>query len=224
MKITIRNGFEKSNCQIGLPDLQVVIDVFRASSTTLALLKVNVKELIIANDLEIIKDFHSKGYYIISEVFNLGIDNSPTLVLKGNYAEKKTLLKTSNLTMAISENFNSASMIIGAFNNISALVQFIFKKNPDWVEIIPAGLMKIKQANPEDMECAKLLEAKLQGNDYIPNWKKIEERVDQKIQEESRPQFYVDDLQHSLKIDFTSDIPLVKKIDDFSYSVTQALI
>ena len=152
-------------------------------------------------------------------MFDLGIDNSPTLVLTGNYDGQKTILKTSNLTLAISENYSPSKMLIGAFNNVSALTRYITQQSPFWVEIIPAGSMKLKQENTEDNECAHLLKALLEGDRYSPDWRAISEKVNRKISEKTKPQFYIDDLKHALNLDITSIVPVIEKRDGYSFSV-----
>lgn len=221
MRVTIRNGFDSYFER--RPSAQVVIDVFRASSTTIALLESNVSDLVVANDLSVIKSFHEKGYHVVSEVFDLGIDNSPTLVLEGAFSNKKALLKTSNLTTAISDNYCQSKMYIGCFNNIGSLSKHILNEKFDWVEIVPAGLMARRTENPEDTECAYMLESLLVGKKYEPNWQLIQEKIDRKLNEQIRPQFYINDLHHSLKINFSSVVPLVEKVDDSSFRISKIL-
>lgn len=220
MRVTIRNGFTPSKSD-DFPSAQLVIDVFRAATTTISLLEAQVAELVIANDFEIVKDFHSKNYLIVSEVFDLGIDNSPTLVSKKDLSHQKALLKTSNLTTAISSNFSRSDMFITCFNNLGALTDYFLNYPVDWIEIIPSGHMHRKVETPEDSECALLLKALLENREYEPKWSMINEKVDLRLSQEKTPTYLKSDLEHSLELSTTAIIPRVRKNDDGSFLVTR---
>lgn len=86
MQVNIRPGYEPSNSLV-IPDVRILIDVFRASTTTLAILESNARKLVIANDFDLIQNLSGQGYLVVSEVYDLGVDNSPTLIKK-NESEK----------------------------------------------------------------------------------------------------------------------------------------
>lgn len=88
MNIKIRNGFEDRTSN-WIPEVSIVIDVFRASTTSLAILEKKPSEYLMANDLNLIQDLLKNSYRLVSEVYDLGVDNSPTLVRKNILSGEK---------------------------------------------------------------------------------------------------------------------------------------
>src|SRR3989338_5231842 len=85
--------------------------------------------------------------------------------------DKKAVIKTDNGTRAIFAAKNASEILIGCFLNAKALLEYIKKKNPQSVDLIPIG----RQGKPaiEDELFAEyfkqLLESKNTSFDYCKN-------------------------------------------------------
>ncbi|MHA7129019.1 2-phosphosulfolactate phosphatase [Algoriphagus namhaensis] len=116
----------------------VVVDIFRATSTMVAALANGVTEIRTFASLEECKAMAARGFLIAgerngltAEGFELG--NSPIAYLNGTYAGRKLAMTTTNGTLAISKSHGAAEILIGAFPNLSATIQYIQSKDQDVV-------------------------------------------------------------------------------------------
>ncbi len=210
MKISLRPGYEPE-MPTTIPDVRVIIDVFRASTTTLAILENGAQSLFIANDFDLLKTFSEDGYLIVSEVFDLGIDNSPTLVKSNGVLNRKVVLKTSNLTTALEKNISS-KVIIACFNNLGAVFDHLMTSQYQDIEIIPAGHMADHQMNFEDLHCAEILKGSLKDRKLlVPNKSAFEIRIDEIFKSKPRPQHYIEDLNLAIKPNISKSVPAVIK-------------
>jgi 2-phosphosulfolactate phosphatase len=108
----------------------VVVDIFRATSTMVAALAHGVKEILPFADLESCRKMQEKGFLIGGERdgltapgFEMG--NSPVAYLSGEYAGRKLAMTTTNGTQAIEKSRGAGEILIGAFPNIQATVNYI---------------------------------------------------------------------------------------------------
>lgn len=218
MNIQIRNGYEEpvSNW---VPDVRIVIDVFRASTTCLALLEKQPAQCLVANDLTVIQDLLQKSYRLVSEVYDLGIDNSPTLVRSRMGIGERVVLKTTNLTTALEKNYLEAQTLVACFNNMGAVAEHILGKKYREIEIIPAGQMTSQTMAPEDSLCAEMLKARLKCESVqtIPasllgDWEEVKKT-------RNWPQHYIEDLELAVQMDISSHVPIVKKIEMGIYEI-----
>lgn len=207
MSIILRAGYETS--ADSEPDIRIIIDVFRASTTTLAILEGGAESLLVTNDFDEIKKHSENGYLVVSEVFDLGIDNSPSLIKKRGVIGSKLILKTSNLTTALEQNY-SGEMLIACFNNLSAIFEYLIQGNYKNIEIIPAGQMAHKKMNREDLHCAEILKSSLESKKFqFPDEKILKERIDE-ICKSPRPLHYVEDLHMAVQTNISKLVPKVK--------------
>jgi 2-phosphosulfolactate phosphatase len=114
----------------------VVVDIFRATSTMVAALANGVKEILPFADLESCRKMQNKGFLIGGERngltapgFEMG--NSPVAYLNGRYAGRKLAMTTTNGTQAIEKSRNAGLILIGAFPNLQATVNYIQKFDQD---------------------------------------------------------------------------------------------
>lgn len=219
MKVTVRQGFEPS--PITSPDLRILIDVFRASTTALAILDKKPSDYLVTNSLETLQSLASQGYRVVSEVFKLGIDNSPTLIQQKMMAHEKVVHKTANLTTAIERNFFDGPMILACFNNFEAVIQYAHRNRFQWIEVIPAGLMGKSSPAKEDSICAEMLAEKIltQQEDRTRQQIIIEDIDEIKAKNEA-PFHYYQDLALALRMNISSKIPAVEKVDAGLYRVS----
>jgi phosphosulfolactate phosphohydrolase-like enzyme len=209
MKISLRPGYEPESANA--PDLRIIIDVFRASTTTLAILENGARTLMIANDFELLKKFSEDGYLIVSEVFDLGIDNSPTLVKALGVQDRNVALKTSNLTTALEKN-SSVEAIIACFNNLGAVFAHTLAGGYQNVEIVPAGHMASQQMNFEDRHCAEILKESLESQSLrTPDGTALKGRVSELCRAKSRTPHYLDDLNLAVRPNISTGVPKIFK-------------
>ena len=114
----------------------VVVDIFRATSTMVAALAHEVREILPFADLESCRQMQNKGFLIGGERngltapgFEMG--NSPVAYLSGDYSGRKLAMTTTNGTQAIEKSRGAGEILIGAFPNLQATVSYIQKKGKD---------------------------------------------------------------------------------------------
>lgn len=206
MRIVVRNSFEPS--PITNPDIAVFFDVIRASTTLLSLIHVGASKVYSANDEETCRTFHGQGYELISEVFHGGIDNSPTLVLAGNYAGKPAIHKSTNLTAAVFHNRHCKRALIGGFANASQVAAYVKGTGAETVELVAASNFLKKVESVEDVAGALTVQAMIEGrfDGKVPRGDELEAKVRGK---EAR--------QPPLPPHFLKDLRLVTQVDRFPY-------
>lgn len=114
----------------------IVVDIFRASSTMIAALANGITEIKTFADLEECRAMKKEGYLIAGERngltapgFEMG--NSPVAYLNKAYEGRKLAMTTTNGTLAISKSSGADEILIGAFPNLSATIQYLQSKNQD---------------------------------------------------------------------------------------------
>ena len=208
MHINLRPGYDPEISKRA-SDVHIFIDVFRASTTTLAILENGAQSLVIANDFDLLKKFSEDGYLVVSEVFDLGIDNSPTLVKAHGVLNRKVALKTSNLTTALEKN-SSTEVIIACFNNLGAIFDHVMTNEYKNIEIVTAGHMARCQMNLEDMHCAEILMESLVGGVLVmPDHSALEKRVHEICNSKPVPQHYIEDLNLAIQPNISEGVPRV---------------
>ncbi len=222
MQVQIRNGYEVFDPQ-NLPELRILVDVFRASTTAVGILKKRPSDYLIANDLETIQRFKDRGYRVISEVFHLGLDNSPTLVRDKMDLDEKVIHKTTNLTTAIEINFYSGPMVIGCFSNMGTLVDWAHKQKFEKIEIIPAGLMDQRKPAKEDTHCAELIQQRLlTGKVMAPDVDLMLGEFNELKKTRNWPAHFIADIEWAVQLDTEMEIPQVMIGPDSTFRVHSA--
>jgi phosphosulfolactate phosphohydrolase-like enzyme len=221
MDIRIRNGYDATTSN-WVPDVRVIIDVFRASTTSLAILEKEPSRYLVANDLDLIRGLLDQSFRLVSEVYDFGIDNSPTLVRQLVVHGEKIIQKTTNLTTALEANYFDSLVLIGCFNNIDAVVHEIFDRKLARIEIIPAGQMTTKEEAPEDSLCAQMMAEKMSqyftGSNVNPlsllgNW-------EEKKKTRDWPQHFIEDIELAVQLNISKAVPMVRKIQAGLFEVT----
>ncbi|MFV1917523.1 MAG: 2-phosphosulfolactate phosphatase [Patescibacteria group bacterium] len=150
--------------------LTVVIDVIRACTTMPILFKNGAVEIIPVRTAEEAEEYAEKGYLPIGEgkagrerkVFKY--NNSPSEVYKKDFSGKKIVFRSNNATQAILNADKATDIILAAFVNIDAVVDYIKKKNTDDITIVPLG--RLGHKGPEDEFCAQAIHLQLRGEPY----------------------------------------------------------
>jgi phosphosulfolactate phosphohydrolase-like enzyme len=220
MQVNIRNGYEVFDPK-KLPDLRILVDVFRASTTAVGILKKQPDDYLIANELATIERFMERGYRVVSEVFHLGLDNSPTLIRDQMGLNEKIIHKTTNLTTAIETNFFQGPVAIGCFSNMGALVQWIQREKFDRVEIIPAGLMEQRKPAKEDTHCAESIQERLlTGSTSAPDVEFMLAEFQDLKKRRNWPAHFIADIEWAVQMDTELEIPMVMMGPDGTFRVT----
>ncbi|MBB6325153.1 2-phosphosulfolactate phosphatase [Algoriphagus iocasae] len=114
----------------------VVVDIFRATSTMVAALANGISEIRTFADLEDCRAMKEQGFLIAGERngltapgFEMG--NSPVAYLNGDYEGRKLAMTTTNGTLAISKSSEADEILIGAFPNLGATIEYLQKKDQD---------------------------------------------------------------------------------------------
>ncbi len=152
----------------------VVIDVLRASTTIVTALANGAKEIIPVSSVEsavkisgnlfgdvILLGGERNGKLI--EGFNLG--NSPQEYTEEIVKNKSIIFSTTNGSQAMVRSRYARNMVIGAFINVSRIVEFILELNADF-SIICAG--KQGAFCVEDAVCAGMIIQKLDESGKAP--------------------------------------------------------
>ncbi|MEK7185866.1 MAG: 2-phosphosulfolactate phosphatase [Patescibacteria group bacterium] len=166
MRIKILKGIASANKSIGLT---VVIDVFRAFSTSCFLIESGATAIIPVDSIEkAIKLKEENPTYVLCgerngykpEGFDYG--NSPSEIKDIKLNNKIVVLATTLGTQGLMKAEKANEIITGSFLNIDATVKYILKKNPKDVSLLCTGTNSL-DSDDEDYLCAKLIESKLKN-------------------------------------------------------------
>lgn len=141
----------------------VVVDILRATSAIVTAFMNGVNRIIPVGTLEEAKKYKSEGFLVAAERDGIVRDfadfgNSPYNFTKENVGGHEIVYSTTNGTNSIMMARNSYRVLIGAYLNLSALVNYIQKEKRDLV-ILCAGWKN--KFNLEDSLFAGALAAKL---------------------------------------------------------------
>ncbi|MEM9829341.1 MAG: 2-phosphosulfolactate phosphatase [Bacteroidota bacterium] len=145
----------------------VVVDVLRASSTMITAFAHGLERLMPVAYVEGCLALQRMGYLSAGErdgakVEGFDFGNSPYDVMKGDLSGKSLAMTTTNGTLAIEKAKSARKVIIGAFLNLSAVIDYVKKLNEDTL-ILCAGWKG--QMNLEDTLFAGALVSNL-TNDF----------------------------------------------------------
>lgn len=121
----------------------VVVDILRATSCMVTALSFGVKAIHPFSDLDECMRMKSKGLLVAAERDGMKVDgfdfgNSPFSFMEEGVAGKEIAFTTTNGTVAINKSRNADLIIIGAFLNLSSVINFIKTEEKDIV-IVCAG-------------------------------------------------------------------------------------
>ncbi len=152
--------------------LTVIIDVFRAFSTTCYAFNIGAQRIIPVGDINEAYQMKKKNpdFVLVGERdeqkppgFDFG--NSPFQLLHANLKGKTIVHTTSSGTQGIVNATKSDEIITGSFVNASAIVRYIQKVNPEKVSLVCMGYA-CEYPTDEDTFCAKFIKNELLG---VPN-------------------------------------------------------
>ena len=123
--------------------LVIVTDVIRATSSMVTAFANGVEKIIPVASIEKCKKLKQAGYWIAGEregkkIAGFDIDNSPFSYKNNQFQGKAIAMNTTNGTKAIVQAATAKEVIIGAFLNLNAIVQYSLQQ-PNDVVILCAG-------------------------------------------------------------------------------------
>ncbi|MEE4285781.1 MAG: 2-phosphosulfolactate phosphatase [Mariniphaga sp.] len=161
--------------------LTVIIDVFRAFSTTCYAMEKGAEKIIPVGNIEKAYQFKEENpeFLLMGERnemkphgFNYG--NSPAQLLHKNLKGKTIVHTTSSGTQGIEAATNVSEIITGSFVNAGAIVRYIKKQNPETLSLVCMGYA-CEFPTDEDTLCAEYIRNELKG---LPNdFKKMKEII-----------------------------------------------
>jgi 2-phosphosulfolactate phosphatase len=154
----------------------VVIDVFRASNTIIALLEAGASDVLLLADLEAaraIKAGHP-GWRLLGERGGIAPGdfdggNSPANAHRAVRRGETAILTTSAGTQAVGRLAGADAVLFGSFANVSALVEAVTMVGAGSVTLLPMGF-EARLPAVEDDEAARYIAGALDGRvpDYDP--------------------------------------------------------
>jgi len=165
MEVKILQLLEGAKEAVGLT---VIIDVFRAFSTTCYAFNAGAVKIIPIGDIEQAYKMkeNNPDFILVGERneqkppgFDFG--NSPSQLLTGNLTGKTIVHTTSSGTQGIANAKNAAEIITGSFVNAGAIVNYIRQKQPKNVSLVCMGYA-CEYPTDEDTLCAEWIKNELE--------------------------------------------------------------
>ncbi|MHA2032981.1 MAG: 2-phosphosulfolactate phosphatase [Candidatus Kariarchaeaceae archaeon] len=216
-KIAVRQFGKGALAAATKKGITVIIDVFRASNTALALLELNTvvfpvetvdEALVLDVDVTVGEQDGQR-----SEFFEF--DNSPTQITenKEKFIEKRVVFRTTNGTRGLIRAKGSKKVIMGSIRNLSAVIRYCKKRYEKGNSISFVAMGSKGVSRIEDTHCAKMMYYKLLEECEIPynestsdnpwkrDWK--QEIIDERV----AGNYKTPDYHYSLELDATDAIP-----------------
>lgn len=166
MKINILQLLDGAKTARGLT---VIIDVFRAFSTTCYIFDSGGVKIYPVADIEFAYQLKEKNpdYILVGERneqkppgFNFG--NSPSQLKREILAGKTIVHTTSSGTQGIANATNANEIVTGSFVNAGAIVKYIRQQKPEVVSLVCMGYA-CQYPTDEDTLCAEFIKNELEG-------------------------------------------------------------
>ncbi len=170
MKINILQLLDGAKTARGLT---VIIDVFRAFSTTCYIFDSGGVKIYPVADIEFAYQLKEKNpdYILVGERneqkppgFNFG--NSPSQLKREILAGKTIVHTTSSGTQGIANATNANEIVTGSFVNAGAIVKYIRQQKPEVVSLVCMGYA-CQYPTDEDTLCAEFIKNELEGRTNI---------------------------------------------------------
>ena len=207
--------------------LTVIIDVFRAYTTSAYLFANQAEEIYIVSRVETARKLKEKldNPILIGERKGLKIEdfdfnNSPYFISQNNFSDRKIILSTSAGTKGIIAAKKAEEIITGSFVNIKAAAEYIKRKNPELVSLVAMGNNGVEDAAEDNLYAEELKKILTGKSDESLNEAEIRKRLrtpagDRFFREESQSEMPKEDFDYSLKINkFDFVIKAEKKEED----------
>ena len=192
--------------------IAVVMDVLRASNTIIACMEKWAEYIIPIGPMEEAKALKKQfpDYLLFGErhwekAERCDYGNSPTEVNQIPVAGKKIILTTSWWSQVLVNTHLADEVLIGSFANAHAIVQYIKKKNPQKVSLIPVWF-DLEKKSREDELCAQYLFGEL--TDTPINFEDIQKEIREgEVGDQRRLREQESDLELCTQLDTYDIIP-----------------
>jgi len=211
MKVEIKRGLWGAKKSEGLV---VMIDVFRASNTILAMLNSGVKEIIIVEKISHARSLRKRklNYLLCGERrrikpkdFDCG--NSPVEFMRKE--DRGVIFSSSACTRGIANAKKAKEVIIGSFANANAVVRYIRKRKPEKVTLLAIGTEAVRRATEDDL-CAEYIAELLEGG-KIPFSKIKRQILKSEAVKDLKRLGHEKDIPYCLKLDSSKIVPRVSR-------------
>lgn len=209
----------QGNTSVGKGDVNIIIDVIRAFTTSHIAFKKGIKKSILVNEVDkaILLKKYNPDYLLVGEVnalpipgFDYGnspyaIENSP-VNLKG-----KTLVhKTTNGVRAVLNNLNAEHVLVTGFQSADAVIQYV--QSIDNIQHI--NIIASHPTGDEDLACAEYLKAKMENHSTdIPSFLERVKNCEAAQKFYHQAEFNEKDIELAAKIDYAADFVMKAKLD-----------
>lgn len=144
----------------------VIIDVLRATTSFCAAFDSGIKTVIPVSGLAELLEYKNKGFLTAAERDGNKVDfadfgNSPTIFLQSDLIGKELAYSTTNGTQAIEMAKNSGDIVVVAFINLNAVIEWLIRQKKD-VVILCSGWKNTFSL--EDTLCAGAIVEKLESS------------------------------------------------------------
>ncbi|MEI7830541.1 MAG: 2-phosphosulfolactate phosphatase [Prolixibacteraceae bacterium] len=148
----------------------VVIDVFRAFSTSCYLMAAGASRIIPVEQVEeaiLLKEKFPEAILLgernEQKVPGFDFGNSPTHIHQQDLKEKTIIMTTSSGTKGLMNATGAEEILSGSFVNAGAIIQYLKNKNPATISLVCMGY-EGKRPTQEDTFLAEYIRDKLLGN------------------------------------------------------------
>ncbi len=206
----------------------VMVDILRASTSICAAFENEVKEIIPVSTLDEAREYKSKGFLVASERDGKVLDFADFGNSAFNFMNKEVkgttiVYSTTNGTQAIALAKDAKGLVIGAFNNISVLSDYLIKENSNIV-ILCAG-WKNKFNLEDTIFAGALIERLLKNTNFTLDCDAAEASLDLWHTAKENPLAYIekaahrhrlkklnldDVLEYTFTMDSTKVVPVLK--------------
>lgn len=190
----------------------VIIDSWAATTNISIILSQRPERLIITNEKKLVEsqslfpDALTIGESNILPKETFARSNFPYDISQGDFKDRIILYMSTNGTKLMEATFAKTKQIVScSFNNLSAIKNWLIRKNEQEVTIIMAGQMGIEAQ--EDRVCADILEKELKGDIY--SWQMVAREVEKYIKNYYIiPQKYQGSLPYVLDLNAYNIVPV----------------
>lgn len=207
----------------------VAIDILRATSAICAAFEAGAEQIVPLNSLNNLQQYRKIGYLIAAErngakVDNAEYGNSPTEYLRSDLHGKKLAHSTTNGTVCILRAASADRVLVGCFNNLSALADKLTSEPQDVVMLCSGWKQEFSL---EDTLFAGALAQRLTDSEnYSPCndavwmamelWCQAKKDIYGYCQKASHVQRlqqmgYDNDIRHAMKLDTCKIVPMLKE-------------
>ncbi len=190
--------------------LAVVIDVFRAFTTSAHVMANGAERIVPIGDIEEafeLKRLHP-DWVLMGEregrrVEGFDYGNSPFEIKDEDFSGKTVIQTTGAGTQGLVNATGAEEILLGSFVMAGAIVEHIRRIEPDVVSLVAMGSVGVERSM-EDELCANYIEESLKGE--LPDFEEMKSRIREapsgaKFFDTARPQFREEDFHMALELD-----------------------